>query len=223
VPQQLSDNQLSRVLSEIQNGDFEQLAEIETLYRTPLRKYLSPRCGPEDDVDDFVQETLLQVCESILTYKLEPNRNQGARFWAWLKSIAHNTYIDSKYRRKGAKLRPISFESLGSSERSDFTLEDTLVANYPDPSVLAIDSESFRRFLKSLSDRERDVFVEYMDSDSDVDERVRGKIIATKLGLSVFAVSRAKSSWERKAKRLFNEPNRFWAQISQWLASRHER
>jgi RNA polymerase sigma-70 factor (ECF subfamily) len=63
-------------------GDVEALERLYRAFRTPVYNLGRRICGNEEDAEDVLQETFLEVCRSIAGY-----RGDGS-LWGWIRRVA---------------------------------------------------------------------------------------------------------------------------------------
>lgn len=95
------------------SGDSKAFSKLITLYRKRLHSLGMSFFKNEADTDDFLQEVFLKVYVKLSSFRGESS------FSTWLTSIAYNTAVNSKNRRK--EYLPISDED--NLEDSAFTPE----------------------------------------------------------------------------------------------------
>ncbi len=76
-----------------QEGDSAAFGELYELYYTPVYRYIYVRISVKHDVDDISQTVFLKAWQAMSRYE-----NQGRPFLAWLFTIARNSVLD--YRKK---------------------------------------------------------------------------------------------------------------------------
>jgi len=81
---------------------------------TPVYKYLYHRLGSQADAEDLTSQTFLQA------YQALPRFRPGARFSAWLFTIAHNLLRDF-YRKSG---REMDLDAAGELAGADLSEEN---------------------------------------------------------------------------------------------------
>jgi RNA polymerase sigma-70 factor, ECF subfamily len=152
----------NRLIRQAQAGDPGAFAEIYRRYQPKVYRYVYFRVDNEATAEDLTSEVFVRLVERIPGFHY-----RGRPLLAWLYTIARNLVIDH-YRRRG--------------RITEFPLDDSLVADGPDPSQTAnrsFDRARLVRALDDLTDAQREVillkFFEEMDNSATA--RVLGKTV----------------------------------------------
>lgn len=164
-----------RRMAEVRTEAFEQLVNRT---RERLKRFLVQRCQCRDLhlADDVVQQVLIKL------YLRAEQYDPGRSFWGWLYRIARNEYIDSLRRRRPGDI------GIGQTGRADDDMEkwlDNLISTAATPESAALERERLERLdqaIASLPHTQRSI-VQLKR------EGVKGKDIATRLGISQAYVS----------------------------------
>lgn len=87
-------------------GDLEALEGIYHAFRTPVYSLGRRICGNEEDAEDVLQETFLEVCRSINRY-----RGDGS-LWGWVRQVAVSKALMLLRRERNRAGRAAGDESL---------------------------------------------------------------------------------------------------------------
>jgi DNA-directed RNA polymerase specialized sigma24 family protein len=92
-------------------GDLEALETVYRAYRTPVYNLGRRICGNEEDAEDVLQETFMEVCRSIRRY-----RGDGS-LWGWVRQVAlwHGTARAGRAHRSRDGTEPPVFDDAGRS------------------------------------------------------------------------------------------------------------
>ncbi len=121
-------------------------------YKSPVFAFLYRLTGNRDLAEELQQETFLRVVRSKTSYRF------GAKFVAWLYSIARNQVVDAKRREKYRK-----HASLDQPARDDGpSLMDRIADDGPSPDRESIAKRlqlDLEKALAALPEDQREVFL----------------------------------------------------------------
>ena len=186
-------NKVFELIEAAQNGVQEAFVELKTLYRPLLESQITKHKAPDmamQDVEDMRQEALITFCNSVCSYRREPD---GVEFGLYAKICIENglaSFMRSYNRRQNRAAMPLSF----AVER---------VGSVIDPLQALVDKENaadlVREIKNNLSDYENRVWWLYISGLS-VSE------IASQLGVSdAKSVSNAIYRIRKKLRSLISE------------------
>lgn len=186
-------NKVFELIEAAQNGVQEAFVELKTLYRPLLESQITKHKAPDmamQDVEDMRQEALITFCNSVCSYRREPD---GVEFGLYAKICIENglaSFMRSYNRRQNRATMPLSF----AVER---------VGSVIDPLQALVDKENaadlVREIKNNLSDYENRVWWLYISGLS-VSE------IASQLGVSdAKSVSNAIYRIRKKLRSLISE------------------
>ena len=92
----------SRLVAKAKLGDRESLEKLAELVRGRLYSYVYRIVMAEDEAQDVVQESLLEM------FKVLGNLRRDDRFWPWLRAIAFNKIRLSYRKQKRQRTLPLS-------------------------------------------------------------------------------------------------------------------
>ena len=87
-------------------GDLDALESIYRAFRAPVYSLGRRICGNEEDAEDVLQETFLEVCRSIARY-----RGDGS-LWGWVRQVAVSKALMLLRRERNRPGRSVGDESL---------------------------------------------------------------------------------------------------------------
>lgn len=145
-----------------QAGDAQAFTRIYDLCHKHVFAYALKLCGNEADAKDIMQETFLQVHQSIC------NLQSPEAFPLWLNRIVY-----SKFHRILSKRREAALEQ----EQLDYHVDQSEKAKKANDAYLLDDKEIIRRMIDNLSEKQREA-IQYMYY-----EQYTTSEIAQKLGL----------------------------------------
>jgi RNA polymerase sigma-70 factor (ECF subfamily) len=87
-------------------GDLEALESVYRAYRAPVYNLGRRICGNEEDAEDVLQETFVEVCRSIGKY-----RGEGS-LWGWVRQVAVSKALMLLRRERTRRLRTVSGDGL---------------------------------------------------------------------------------------------------------------
>ncbi len=85
-------------------GDLEALEEVYRAYRAPVYNLGRRICGNEEDAEDVLQETFLEVCRSIGKF-----RGDGS-LWSWVRQVAVSKALMLLRRERSRAARSLDGE-----------------------------------------------------------------------------------------------------------------
>ncbi len=98
-------------------GDLEALGTVYRAYEAPVYNLGRRICGNEEDAEDVLQETFLEVCHSIRKY-----RGDGS-FWAWVRQVAVSKALMLLRRRRSRPTRSLDGDGVVWGEVGSATPE----------------------------------------------------------------------------------------------------
>jgi RNA polymerase sigma-70 factor (ECF subfamily) len=87
-------------------GDLEALETVYRAYRTPVYNLGRRICGNEEDAEDVLQETFMEVCRSIRRY-----RGDGS-LWGWVRQVAVSKALMLMRRERSRTSRMVDGDGL---------------------------------------------------------------------------------------------------------------
>ena len=92
-------------------GDLEALENVYRAFRGPVYSLGRRMCGNEEDAEDVLQETFLEVCRSIGRF-----RGEGS-LWSWIRQVAASKALMLLRRERGRAGNggPVPPDALGTS------------------------------------------------------------------------------------------------------------
>ena len=107
------------IVRRAQQGERTAFARLYELYYDQILRYVSFKCGNQQEAEDLTGEVFLKMLESIDKFRF-----QGFPFTSWLYRIAHNVVVDN-FRRKGRRPTVSLDAAIGAAGASDADLEKT--------------------------------------------------------------------------------------------------
>jgi RNA polymerase sigma-70 factor (ECF subfamily) len=115
-----------------QAGDLEALERVYRAYRAPVYNLGRRICGNEEDAEDVLQETFLEVCRSIGKF-----RGDGS-LWGWVRQVAVSKALMLLRRDRHRAARSLNGD-------------DSLMGRLPPEPTVPIDLESALQRLSPLT------------------------------------------------------------------------
>ena len=115
-----------------QEGDSAAFGELYELYYTPVYRYIYVRISVKHDVDDISQTVFLKAWQAMSRYE-----NQGRPFLAWLFTIARNSVLDYRKKKREVLL-------------DDIVIADESIALAPHDEEKELESEQLRLIESAL-------------------------------------------------------------------------
>lgn len=115
-----------------QAGDLEALERVYRAYRAPVYNLGRRICGNEEDAEDVLQETFLEVCRSIGKF-----RGDGS-LWGWVRQVAVSKALMLLRRDRHRAARSLNGD-------------DNLMGRLPPEPTVPIDLESALQRLSPLT------------------------------------------------------------------------
>lgn len=137
----VDDVRLSRIITDVLEGETEKFAEIIRAYQKPIVHYCFRMLGDAGDAEDSGQEIFLKAYRSMGKY------NREIPFGAWLYKIAYNHCIDVLRKRKLAKYLPFFYRDERQHRPVDWWVEENCY------------NEFVQRALTKLSAEERNLLI----------------------------------------------------------------
>jgi RNA polymerase sigma-70 factor (ECF subfamily) len=141
-----SEDQIQQLVDAARSGDPDAARKLYDAYVARVLRTVRPLCRSEAEAEDVTQDTFVTVLSSLHKYKHRP----GARFVAWVLTIARNTAHRSARHRR---VVPVDSDTLSAilPDREDGA----------DPTADAIDhvreKAALLTALSELPDRDREV------------------------------------------------------------------
>jgi RNA polymerase sigma-70 factor, ECF subfamily len=105
------------IVEKAKGGDMEAFAEIARRYGDRVYRFVYSRIGSQEDAYDAAQDVMVQVLESIKTFRGE------SKFSTWLYSVALN--YCRNYRRKMSRAKIVSLHRGIGEEETELPIPDT--------------------------------------------------------------------------------------------------
>jgi RNA polymerase sigma-70 factor (ECF subfamily) len=87
-------------------GDLEALEELYRAYESPVYNLGRRICGREEDAEEVLQDTFLEVCRSIRKY-----RGEGS-LWGWIRQVAVSKALMLLRRERRRRAAPLDETAL---------------------------------------------------------------------------------------------------------------
>lgn len=140
----LTEDAVQRLVEAAKGGDSSAARELYDAYVARVLRAVRPLCRSEAEAEDVAQETFVTVLTKLHTYQHRP----GARFIAWVLTIARNTAHRSARHRR---VVPVDTDTLHLPDRDDGA----------DPTAAALDhvreKAALLQALSELPERDRTV------------------------------------------------------------------
>jgi RNA polymerase sigma-70 factor, ECF subfamily len=104
------------IVERVKGGDMEAFAEIVRRYSDRVYRFVYSRIGSQEDAYDAAQDVMIQVLESIGSFRGE------AKFSTWLYSVALN--YCRNYRRKAGRVRLVSIHKGTGDDETEIQIRD---------------------------------------------------------------------------------------------------
>jgi RNA polymerase sigma-70 factor (ECF subfamily) len=104
------------IVEKAKGGDMEAFAEIVRRYGDRVFRFVYSRIGSQDDAYDAAQDVMVQVLESINSFRGE------SKFSTWLYSVALN--YCRNYRRKAGRARIVPIHKGTGEEETELQIRD---------------------------------------------------------------------------------------------------
>jgi RNA polymerase sigma factor (sigma-70 family) len=143
-------------------GDVAAFEELYARHELPLWRYILRLCGNRATAEELMQEAWFAVAREAPRFK------PGAKFTAWLYTIARNRVID----RHRTTRRHESFDAAGADTEAPLseTLADADAALPPQQAEQAEQGAAIMRALERLPAEQREAFVLQAESGMSVEE-----------------------------------------------------